>query len=160
MPNLPTCLWQKRKNSFQVPKFSVKTNRSVLFCPRLKIAAFSRFQNRTVFGTPSIPGPHETERGGTTSLNHEWPRQTEPKKGHELFTGAFRKKSSMWIVLVFIRRNTRIHKNGRDSWTFRFGPFFGLVCRGDSWLNAYPERLLEANITNNQLGCTPGGVMQ
>ena len=28
---------------------------------------------------------------------------------------------------------TRIHKNGRNSWTFRFGPFFGLVCRGDSW---------------------------
>ena len=30
-------------------------------------------------------------------------------------------------------KNTRIHKNGRNSWTFRFGPFFGLVCRGDSW---------------------------
>ena len=39
----------------------------------------------------------------------------------------------MWIVLVFLRKNTRIHKNGRNSWTFRFCPFFGLVCRGDSW---------------------------
>ena len=28
---------------------------------------------------------------------------------------------------------TRIHKNGRNSWTSRFAPFFGLVCRGDSW---------------------------
>ena len=47
--------------------------------------------------------------------------------------GAFRNKSSMWIVLVFLRKNTRIHKNGRNSWTSRFGPLFGLVCRGDSW---------------------------
>ena len=39
----------------------------------------------------------------------------------------------MWIVLVFLRKNTTIHRNGRNSWTFRFGPFFGLVCRGDSW---------------------------
>ena len=31
-------------------------------------------------------------------------------------------------------KNTRIHKNGRNSWTFRFAPFFGLVCRGDSWI--------------------------
>ena len=49
------------------------------------------------------------------------------------FAGAFRNKSSMWIVLVFLRKNTRIHKKGRNSWTFRFGPFFGLVCWGDSW---------------------------
>ena len=60
--------------------------------------------------------------------------QTKERSVHELFAGAFRNKSSMWIVLVFPRKNTRIHKNGRNSWTFRFGPFFGLVCRGDSWL--------------------------
>ena len=59
--------------------------------------------------------------------------QTKERSVHELFAGAFRNKSSMWIVLVFLRKNTRIHKNGRNSWTFRFGPFFGLVCRGDSW---------------------------
>ena len=41
-------------------------------------------------------------------------------------------KFDMWIVLVFLRKNTRIHKKGRNSWTFRFGPFFGL-----------PERLLK-----------------
>ena len=39
----------------------------------------------------------------------------------------------MWIALVFSRKNTRIHKNRRNSWTFRFGPFFGLVCQCDSW---------------------------
>ena len=59
--------------------------------------------------------------------------QTKERSVHELFTGAFWNKSSMWIVLVFLRRNTRIHKIGRNSWTFRFGPFFGLVCWGDSW---------------------------
>ena len=41
-------------------------------------------------------------------------------------------KFEIWIVLLFLRKN-RIHKNGRNSWTFRFGPFFGLVCWGDSW---------------------------
>ena len=60
--------------------------------------------------------------------------QTKERSVHELFAGAFRNKNSMWIELVFLRKNTRIHKNGRNSWTFRFGPFFGLVCRGDSWL--------------------------
>ena len=59
--------------------------------------------------------------------------QTKERPVHELFPGAFRNKSSMWIALVFPRKNTRIHKNGRNSWTFCFGPFFGLVCRGDSW---------------------------
>ena len=71
--------------------------------------------------------------------------QTKERSVHELFAGAFTlNKSSMWIVLVFLRKNTRIHKNGRNSWTFHFGPFFGLVCRGDSWfilLCSVPESL-------------------
>ena len=55
------------------------------------------------------------------------PRQTKPKKAvHELFAGAFRNKGSMWIVLVFPRKNTRIHKNGPNSWASRFDLFFGL----------------------------------
>ena len=61
------------------------------------------------------------------------PDTNQKKSVHELFAGAFRNKNSMWIALVFLRKNTRIHKNGRNSWIFRFGPFFGLVCRGDSW---------------------------
>ena len=61
------------------------------------------------------------------------PNQTKERSVHELFAGAFQNKSSMWIVLVFLRKNTRIYKKGRNSWTFRFGPFFGLVCWGDSW---------------------------
>ena len=44
--------------------------------------------------------------------------QTKERSVHELFAGAFRNKSSMWIVLVFLRKNTWIHKNGRNSWTF------------------------------------------
>ena len=58
--------------------------------------------------------------------------QTKGRPVHELFPGASWNKSSMWIALVFPRKNTRIHKNGRNSWTFRIGPFFGLVCRGHS----------------------------
>ena len=56
---------------------------------------------------------------------------------HELFTRAFQNKCSMWIVLVFPRKTSRIHKNGRNSRTFpRFAPFFGLVCRADSWITS------------------------
>ena len=36
------------------------------------------------------------------------------------------------------QKNTRIHKNGRNSWTFCFGPFFGLVCRGDFLFFVFP----------------------
>ena len=39
----------------------------------------------------------------------ESPRQTKERPVHELSPGAFRNKSSMWIVLVFLRKNTRIH---------------------------------------------------
>ena len=62
--------------------------------------------------------------------------QTKDRSVHELFAAAFRNKSSMWIVLVFPQeKHQKIHKKGRNSWTFRFGPFFGLVGRGDSWKN-------------------------
>ena len=63
--------------------------------------------------------------------------QTKERSVHELFAGAFRNKSSRCESCLFSQgKNTRIHKNGRNSWTFRFGPFFGLVCRGDSWWKA------------------------
>ena len=44
-------------------------------------------------------------KSGVTPAN-----QTKERSVHEFFTGAFRNKSSMWIVLVFLRKNTRIHK--------------------------------------------------
>ena len=78
-------------------------------------------------------------RFGDLKLSEVAPaNQTKELSVHELFAGAFQNKSSMWIVLVFLRKNTRIHKNGRTSWTFRFGPFFGLVCWGDSWNSSLP----------------------
>ena len=65
-------------------------------------------------------------------LCQESTRQTKPKKGQfmNFSQKALWNQSSMWIAFVFPRKNTRIHKNRRNSWTFRFGPFFGLVCRG------------------------------
>ena len=39
-------------------------------------------------------------------------KETKERSVHELFARAFRNKSSMWIVLVFLRKNTRIHKKG------------------------------------------------
>ena len=49
-------------------------------------------------------------------FHQEWPRQAKPKKGQ--CTNFSQGHSGMWILLVFLRRNTRIHKNGRNSWTF------------------------------------------
>ena len=46
--------------------------------------------------------------------------QTKERSVHKLFAGAFRNKSSMWIVLVFLRKNTRIHKKGEIHELFVF----------------------------------------
>ena len=59
MPNLPTCLSQNGKTNFRCPNFqSKKSQRFVLSAIR-----FPRFQNRSVFGTLSLPGAggHGTE---------------------------------------------------------------------------------------------------
>ena len=134
------------KNSFSLERMKKQKKKTLSharnFQPRLKFS-FSvwNFHSRLKI---SIPGPVSLrpERGPDwkfhsrlkTSFLRSGPGKPNQKKSvHELFAGAFRNKSSMWIVLVFLRKNTRIHENGRNSWTFRFGPFFGLVCRGDSW---------------------------
>ena len=61
--------------------------------------------------------------------------QTKERSVHELRRGIPEQKFEMWIVLVFLRKNTRkfSQKWAKFIWIFRFGPFFGLVCRGDSW---------------------------
>ena len=57
----------------------------------------------------------------------------------------------------FSRKNTRIHKNGRNSWTFSFGSFFGLVCRGDSWEMITHVMLKVLVFKAQELGsCGPG----
>ena len=63
-----------------------------------------------------------------------WPRQTQTKERpvHELFPGAFRNKTFNVNRACLPKEK---HKNGRNSWTFCFGPFFGSVCRGDSWFS-------------------------
>ena len=53
-------------------------------------------------------------------------------------------KFEMWIVLVFQRKTPEFtQKWAKFIWTFRFGPFFGLVCRGDSW--SFRSFLLRTN---------------
>ena len=91
---------------------------SARWCVRWKNRAFNTecyFQSRIRSG----PGKPNQRKVGSWTFHRGIPEQ----------------KFEMWIVLVFLRKNTRIHKNGRNSWIFRFGPFLGLVCRGDSWEN-------------------------
>ena len=53
----------------------------------------------------------------------EWPRQTKPKKGQfmNFSQGHSGTKVQCESRLFSQEKNTRIHKNGRNSWTFRFG---------------------------------------
>ena len=48
--------------------------------------------------------------------------QTKERSVHELFAGAFRNKSSIGILLVFLRKNTRIHKKRAKFMNFSFWP--------------------------------------
>ena len=94
-----------------------------------------RWDNLTVArNTGPLSRTAAKQKGNFLQSNHshlppppvqEWPRQTKSKERpiHELFTGAFRNKSSMWIALVFLRRNTRIHKKWAKFMNFSFWPF-------------------------------------
>ena len=57
----------------------------------------------------SRTGPFSDDLGNNFEL------YSKESSVHELFTGAFRNKSSMRIVLVFSSKDTRIHRNGRNS---------------------------------------------
>ena len=61
--------------------------------------------------------------------------QTKERSVHELFAGAFWNRSSMWILLVFPRKNTRIYTKMGDIQMKLFVLALSLVwfCRGDSW---------------------------
>ena len=66
----------------------------------------------------------------------EWPRQTKPKKGQFMnFPQGHSGTKVQFVNRACFpkKKHQNSQKNGRNSWTFRFGPFFGLVCRGDSW---------------------------
>ena len=54
------------------------------------------------------------------------------------------RKVSSWTF----RRGISEQKNGRNSWTFRFAPFFGLVCRGDSWAGGLSNSHIELLFRN------------
>ena len=57
--------------------------------------------------------------------------QTKERSVHELFAGAFRNKSSMWIVLVFLRKKHQNSQKRANFMNFLFWPFlwFGLPGR-------------------------------
>ena len=66
------------------------------------------------------------QRSGVTPAN-----QTKERPVHELFAGAFRNKSSMWIVLVFPRKKHQNSQKWAKFMNFSFWPFlwFGLPGR-------------------------------
>ena len=73
----------------------------------------------------------------SSPLNQEWPRQTKPKKGRFMNFSQGHSGTKVRCVnrACFSPGKTpEFTKNRWSSWTFRFGLFFGLVCRGDSWL--------------------------
>ena len=96
-------------------------------CPAVKQ------RGREKKGPPDIapnPSPEKGQNGsGVAPAN-----QTQKSQFMNFSQGRSGTKVQCESCFVFLRKNTRIHKNGRNSWTFRFGPFFGLVCQGDSWM--------------------------
>ena len=66
----------------------------------------------------------------------EWPQQTKPQKGQFMNFSQGHSGTKVRDVNRACfpkKKHQNSHKKGRNSWTFRFGPFFGLVCWGDSW---------------------------
>ena len=66
--------------------------------------------------------------------NQEWPRQTKPKKGQfmNFSQGHSGTKFQCESCLFSQGKTPEFTKMGEIHELFRFGPFFGLVCRGDS----------------------------
>ena len=73
----------------------------------------------------------------------EWPRQTKPKKGQFMnFSQGHSGTKVRYVNRACFPKEK--HQNSQKKWakfirTFRFGPFFGLVCRGDSWQTGQRE---------------------
>ena len=82
-------------------------------------------------------GRKAAEKNSCVKIRSGDGKPNQRRSVHELFAGAFWNRSSIWIVLVLLRKNTRTHEKCRNSWTFRFGPFFALVCWGDSCVKSF-----------------------
>ena len=57
--------------------------------------------------------------------------QTKERSVHKLFPRGIPEQKFNVNRACFPKANTRIHKNGRSSWTFCFSPFFGLVWQAE-----------------------------
>ena len=58
--------------------------------------------------------------------------QTKERSVHELFTGAFWNKSSIVNRACFPEEKHQNSQKWAKFMNYSFGPFFGLVCQGDS----------------------------
>ena len=74
---------------------------------------------------PPCEAPFPLTKGPFTMKIRSHPGKPNQRKASSciFYGGIPEQKFDMWIVLVFPRKTTRIHKSGRNSWTFRFGPF-------------------------------------
>ena len=105
---------------------------------------------------PGIPGLERKKRkkNGIPDLG-PWIRSGPGKPNQRKVTSwtfhrGFRNRSSMWTVLLFLRKKHQNSQKWVKFMNFAFGPFFGLVCRGDSWLKT---RKGEKHGKNGKSGC-------
>ena len=83
--------------------------------------------------TPAPPPP--PKKVGPFHLHQEWPRQTKPKKGQFMNFSQGHSGTKVRYVnrACFPKEKTpEFTKKWAKFMNFCFGPFFGLVCRGDS----------------------------
>ena len=70
--------------------------------------------------------------------------QTKERSVHELFAGAFRNKSSMWIVLVFQRKKHQNSQKWAKFMNFSSWPFFWFGLLG--WLLKMPKMITSHDV--------------
>ena len=84
----------------------------------------------------------------TEEISHLCDQGPEQRlQGQKVVNTVFAAKLS--IVLVFLREKHQGSQKRRNSWTSRFGPFFGLVCRGDSWKRGVYESTPDHYVTTS-----------
>ena len=104
---------------------------------RVDYVMFKTEGNNLVNFVSACENPQIAPKPRFSKLDQEWPWQTKPKKGQFMNFSQVHSGTKVRDVnrACFPKEQTRIHKKGRNSRTFRFGPFFGLVCRGETSLN-------------------------
>ena len=128
-------LWWWGHDHYMHRKFQTPTLKFTELCPSV---GFPRNADRKCPRESQVSKSDPCRKMDMVNLSGVTPaNQTKERSVHEVFTGAFRNKSSMWIVLVFLRKTPEFTKMGEIHELFVLA--LSWVCRGDPWINSVPQ---------------------